>query len=91
MNKKLGNKITKILKIDLESFAIKLKFNDNFIGQVSLKHIFNSPKNLAAEVLRGNLFGKCFVLEGALAWPNGLELCPDAIRHWIIEQSNKAA
>jgi len=29
------------------------------------------------------MFDKCFVEMGALAWPNGFELCPDALRHWF--------
>ena len=41
---------------------------------------------LPLEILRGHLFDRCFVESGALAWPNGYELCPDALRARITEQ-----
>ena len=52
--------------------------------------IFGSPKNLAAEVLKGNLLAKCFIENGALAWPNGLELCADRLR-MIAKEDKRAA
>jgi len=89
--KKFGNKIIKIIKVNVENFSISLKFSDGFVGTVSLRHFFTHPKGLAAEVLRGNLFNQCFIEAGALAWPNGLEFCPDAVYMWIHEQSKKVA
>jgi len=86
--KKWGNKVVKIMKIDEENFTLKLKFSDNSIQYVSLNHIFSKPRGLAAEILRGNLFKKCYILEGAIAWPNGFELCPDAIRQWTLNSSS---
>jgi len=53
---------------------------------VSLRDIFESPKGLAAEILMGGVFDKCFVELGALAWPNGYELCPDALKDWLVSQ-----
>jgi hypothetical protein len=86
---KLGNKIKKIMSVDGENFSVKLKFVDGTVVTVSMKHIFEKPKGLAAEVLRGAMFEKCFLEAGALAWPNGLELCPDAMKMWAIENSSK--
>ena len=77
---KLGNKIEQILSKDEESFKLILKYTDGFIGEVDLSNLFSKPKNLAAEITKGQLFSRCFVESGALAWPNGLELCPDALR-----------
>ena len=88
---KLGNKIIKIVQIDYEHYKVVLEFSDSFIAEVSLQHIFEKPKGLAREILRGQLFDKCYIDMGALAWPNGLELCPDAIRIWIIEQTKSQA
>lgn len=82
---KLGTKIKSISKVDRENFTITLNYTDGFKGTVSLRHIFSPPKGIAVEVLKGNMFEKCFLENGALAWPNGLELCPDAIRLWIEE------
>ncbi len=77
---KLGNEIVKIVEIDSESYRVRLKYTDGFEGDVDLSDLFKSPKGLTLEIQRGNLFGHCFVESGALAWPNGFELCPDALR-----------
>lgn len=77
---KLGIKIKKIVSIDPETYKIKLKFSDNSTGDVDLSHFFNRPTNLAAEIIKGDLFTNCYIESGALAWPNGFELCPDALK-----------
>lgn len=77
---KLGNKIEKILGVKDDSYALKLKFTDGAIGTISLAHLFERPMALAAEILKGGMFAMCFVENGALAWPNGFELCPDVLR-----------
>ncbi len=78
----LGHEIRRIIRIDPENFAIEVEFDDDVIRIVSLNHIFGQPKGLAAEILRGGMFHMCFLESGALAWPNGLELCPDSMRMW---------
>ena len=78
--KKLGNKIQRILRVDGETCSIGLRFTDGAVGVVSLAHLFEHPKGLAAEILKGGMFSMCFLDNGALAWPNGFELCPDALR-----------
>ena len=89
--KKLGNKIIKILALDKSSYKVKLKFDDRQQGVVDLSYLFNKPKGLVAEVLKGDLFNSCFIESGALAWPNGLEFCPDMLKHLLSEQSKKKA
>ncbi len=90
---KLGNRLKRIIKVDSQSFRITLAFSDGFRDTVDLSRIFQNPghKPLVLEILRGQLFGRCFVESGALAWPNGYELCPDAIRIWIGEQKKRRA
>jgi hypothetical protein len=83
---KLGNKLVKIHSVSEDHFNIKLEFADGFVSTVSLQHIFNSPQGLAIELLKGQMFTKCFIESGALAWPNGLEFCADSIRIWIEDQ-----
>ncbi len=85
---KLGNKLKKIFKIDLDGFKVGLLFTDGFRGTVSLEHLFSKPKGLTAEILKGGFFERCFVESGALAWPNGFELCPDALRLWLTSQTH---
>jgi hypothetical protein len=87
----LGNKLIKIHSVSDSDFSLTLEFADGFISSVSLQHIFNSPQGLAVEVLKGQMFSKCFIECGALAWPNGLEFCADSIRIWIEDQKNTRA
>ena len=88
---KLGNKIFKIHNISEDKFEITLEFADSSCSTVSLRHIFESPEGLAAEVLKGQIFSKCFIESGALAWPNGLEFCADSVRMWIEKQKKTRA
>lgn len=89
----IGSSITRILDVDAETFEVDLEYSDGFRGTVDLKFLFEHPadKPMVLELVRGNLFGRCFVEAGALAWPNGYELCPDAIRQWVTEAGTKVA
>ena len=84
----LGNKILKIRQVALDNFLVELEFQDNKRLTVSLSHLFTRPAGLAIEVLRGGMFEQCFLDNGALARPNGLELCPDTLYQWGLEQKN---
>ena len=90
---KCGTQLKRIRRIDAEHYRVLLEYTDGFSGVVDLNPIFGNPrrKPLVLEILRGGLFAKCFVESGALAWPNGYELCPDALRAWIVEQQRRAA
>lgn len=91
VNMKLGNKIEKILSADEDTFKVKLKYTDGLVGEVDLSPLFSKPKNLTAEIIKGQIFEKCYVESGALAWPNGFELCPDALRMKLKARKGKAA
>lgn len=90
---RLGTHLKRIKRVDAERYRVTLEYTDGFTGAVDLTSIFGSPakKPLVLEILRGGLFGRCFVESGALAWPNGYELCPDALRALIEEQKNHRA
>ena len=75
-----GNEIEKMTHVDTDAFRVRLKYIDGFEGEVDLASIFRKPVGLALEIQHGSLFERCFVEGGALAWPNGYELCPDALR-----------
>jgi hypothetical protein len=81
---KLGNRIRRIVRVDAGTFSVRLRFDDGAVGAVSLVHLFEHPKRLAAEILKGGMFAMCFLDNGALAWPNGFELCPDALRARLV-------
>lgn len=88
---KLGNKITKIISADSNRFVIKLKYANGASGEVELSDIFVNPKNLVAEIIKGDLFTQCFVENGALARPNGFEMCPDALLQRMNRKKRQAA
>jgi hypothetical protein len=88
---KLGNKLKKLVSIDEENYRIKVQFTDGVSGELDLGEYFNKPKNLSAEIVKGQMFNKCYIESGALAWPNGFELCPDALRMKLKSKKSKAA
>ena len=87
MKKDIGLAIQKIVAINQDDFRVTLKYTNGFTAEVDLQQYFNQPRGLAREVLMGGRFSKCFVESGALAWPNGLEFCPDALFRLIKQQS----
>lgn len=87
---RLGQQLTLVKFLDADCFRFRLRFADGTSGTLSLSSVFSKPKNLAAEVLRGNMLSLCFVENGALAWPNGLEICADKLR-MLVEQDKQAA
>ena len=90
---KLGSRLERVIQVDSERFCVIVEWADGRIATVDLTFLFGSPgrRPLVLEILRGDLFGRCFVESGALAWPNGFELCPDAICQWIVRQTRTAA
>ena len=88
---KLGNKIKKIITADEDTFKVKIRYTDGLVGEVDLSAFFLRPKNLAREIIKGQLFDKCYVESGALAWPNGLEFCPDALRMKLKTKKGQVA
>lgn len=90
---KLGHRVKRIIARDAEHLRITLEFADGFRGTVDLTAFFRKPgrRPLPLEILRGQLFDRCFVESGALAWPNGYELCPDALRALTVAQRRRAA
>lgn len=81
-----GHKILKIVSINTENYLVSLKFKGESATTISLKHIFDKPRGLVREILKGNMFNRCFIESGALAWPNGFELCPDALHMMVVQQ-----
>ena len=53
--------------VHAERYRITLEYTDGYSGTVDLSSIFGrlARKPLVLEILRGQLFGKCFVESGA--------------------------
>ncbi|MBI4704007.1 MAG: DUF2442 domain-containing protein [Deltaproteobacteria bacterium] len=85
---KLGTAIRRVLGVNAGTYSVSLEYEDGWRGTADLRHLFAAakPGPLVAEILRGDLFARCFVESGALAWPNGYELCPDAVRSWMQQR-----
>ncbi len=73
-------RVKRLIRADLETFSVRLEFDDGFVGDVDLSRLFEKPTGVFAEIMRGSLFEKCFVDSGTLNWPNGVDLCPDVLR-----------
>ena len=91
MKRTFGSRVAVVLGADAESFRVRLRFDDGLEVAIDLSPLFVRPRGLASEVLKGGAFARCFVESGALAWPNGLELCPDTLRSWAEKQLADAA
>ena len=90
---KFGNRLRRIVSCDAERLRVTLEFADGFRGTADLTPLFRQPgrRPLPLEILRGRLFDRCFIEGGGLAWPNGYELCPDALRARIVERRRSRA
>ena len=75
-------------------FRLHVEFIDGSTGEVDLKEFLASDKieGSVFEPLRDpSLFGQAYVELGAVTWPNGTDLAPDAMheeirRHgrWVV-------
>ena len=90
---KFGHRVKRIIARDAEHLRVTLEFADGVRGTVDLTPFFRKAgrRPLPLEILRGQLFDRCFVEGGALARPNGYELCPDALRALTVAQRRRAA
>lgn len=62
----------------LENYGLEVTFEDGVRGLVSLKERLFGP--MFEPLLETALFNEVFVDEfGAIAWPNGADLAPDAL------------
>ena len=71
--------VESINSIDIDSYTVEITFDDGSTGLVNLGFAFNNPKPMAAEVLAGDMFDKCVVLDGTITWPNGYDISPDIL------------
>ena len=90
---KLGTSIKRVVGTDADRFHVELEYTDGFRGVADLSSLFGVAKGkpMVLEILRGDLFEACFVESGALAWPNGYELCPDWLRQQVKKRGHRAA
>lgn len=60
--------------------TLEVQFNDGTSGRVEMRQLVNSPgAGVFAALTDPALFKRVFVELGAVAWPGGLDLAPDAM------------
>jgi hypothetical protein len=68
----------------LDHFRLEVRFTDGLRGVVDLSVLINSPAAGVFAALQDEaLFASVLVDQGAVAWPNGLDLAPDAMHRAI--------
>ncbi len=77
----------------LPGFRLRVRFNDGTEGMVELKGLVHSSAAGVFAALRDeSVFRQARVVLGAITWPGGLDLAPDAMHRaikkhgtWIVE------
>jgi hypothetical protein len=70
----------------LPGWRLHVRFEDGVAGVVALADSFRGP--MTAPLLDEAYFRKVFVDEfGAVAWPNGYDLAPDALYDRLSQQA----
>jgi hypothetical protein len=65
---------------------LEIEFSDGSVGDYDLAPVLAKDTELTRPLLDPDYFDRFFLDLGALCWPNGLELSPEAI-HLRLEQS----
>ena len=65
--------------------TLKLEFSDSTVGEYDLSPLLLRDTELTRPLMDPEYFGRFFLDLGALCWPNGLELSPDAIHRRLKE------
>ena len=61
-------------------YRIEVRFNDGTTGQIDLSQLVHSPEaGVFAELQDPAIFSAVSVEFGAVTWPNGIDLAPDAM------------
>ena len=76
----------------LPGFRLWVRFADRIEGEVDLSARVTRPDaGVFLELADPDAFAKAFVLDGAVTWPSGQDLAPDAMHdeiarngHWIL-------
>jgi len=76
----------------LPGYRLSVKFVDGTEGEVDMSaRVIRADAGVFRELSDPNVFAKAFVLHGAVTWPTGQDLAPDAMHdelarngHWIL-------
>jgi hypothetical protein len=70
----------------LAGFRLMVTFVDGVEGEVDMSALVHDPKaGVFRELADAEAFSEAFVLDGAVTWPTGQDLAPDAIHDEIAQ------
>jgi hypothetical protein len=73
----------------LDGYRLSVRFNDGTTGEVDMSELVNSSRaGVFAHLIDPTLFSQVYIDYGAVAWPGGLDLAPDAM-HTDIKKSGR--
>lgn len=80
----------RVAQVDaLPEFRLRVRFNDGTEGEVDMAGLIRSPEAGVFAALRDEaLFCQVGLEWGAITWPNGLDLAPDAMYEAIRQRGN---
>jgi hypothetical protein len=87
MKSNIAWKVTSV--VAQEGFLLRVRFTDGLAGTVDMKPLLGRPDlvgTVFAPLRDEAFFGRVFVDHGAVTWPNGADLAPDAMRSAIAAQ-----
>ena len=78
--------MTKIVRVThVRDRVLRLEFSDSTVGEYDLSPVLQRQTELTLPLADPEYFKRVFLDLGALCWPNGLELSPEAIHRRLKE------
>ncbi len=71
----------------LAPHVLRVTFSDGYSAVHDFARFKNEHDNVAAPLADPDYFARVFLDYGALTWPNGFDMCPDALRREIESDS----
>ena len=73
--------LNKIVEVKvLAPHVLRVTYRDGFSVVHDFAYFKKERDNVAAPLADPDYFARVFLEHGALTWPNGFDLCPDALR-----------
>lgn len=72
------NKILhKIINVEVKESILVCYFNDDTVVEYDMKKTLADTGTMIEPLRDKKFFSKVFIESGALAWPNGYDICPE--------------
>ena len=65
----------------LDGYRVRVRFDDGCVKKIDLEEVLLPAIGMTKRILEDlDYFRKVQVEDGALTWPNGVDICPDVLR-----------